>query len=289
MLILLPPSEGKTAPDSGPRLDLAGLLGADHLTQPRREVMEALVRLGAGPQAARVLGLGARSAAHAEFNLALDGAPCAPAWALYTGVLYDAAAMRELGEDPATAAILARSVVVFSGLWGAVRATDLLPDHRLSMGVSLAGLGRLAGYWKPLLGEVMDSVLAGRDAAATSSAYPHQLVIDCRSGAYSPVWQPTSTQASGGLVTLRVRVESLRADGSRQVVSHHAKHTRGLLTGALVRGLATGAVPDVSNRTGAEAAADVANVARALPGVGTVELGEPDRAGRRDLTLVLTG
>lgn len=284
MLILLPPSEGKTAPDAGPRLDLAGLLGAGSLTAPRRTVMEALAAVSATPEAASVLGLGARSAAEAGLNLVLDQAPCAPAWALYTGVLYDAAAVRDLGADSAAAAVLARSVLIFSGLWGAVRATDLLPDHRLSMGVNLPGTGRLASFWKPRLTPAMDTLLAGHDpAGAGSGARPHRLVVDCRSGAYSPAWQPTTAQAAGGLVTVRVRVESLRPDGSRQVVSHHAKHTRGLLTGLLVRVLASGSLPEDAS---AEA---VASVAAELEAVYDVELGAPDRAGRRDLTLVLEG
>ena len=35
VLILLPPSEGKTAPVEGPPLDLASLLDAERLTSPR--------------------------------------------------------------------------------------------------------------------------------------------------------------------------------------------------------------------------------------------------------------
>ena len=64
MLILLPPSEGKTAPSSGPSLALASLLDAERLTAPRRTVMSALAEVSRGPDAASVLGLGPRSAEH---------------------------------------------------------------------------------------------------------------------------------------------------------------------------------------------------------------------------------
>ena len=35
-----------------------------------------------------------------------------------------------------------RQVVIFSGLWGAVRPTDQIPDYKLKMGAALPGLQR---------------------------------------------------------------------------------------------------------------------------------------------------
>ena len=52
MLILLAPSEGKTAPPRGPPLDLAALSHADELTATRERVLKALVRLSARTQRA---------------------------------------------------------------------------------------------------------------------------------------------------------------------------------------------------------------------------------------------
>lgn len=269
MLILLPPSEGKTAPATGPRLELDGLLGASTLTPARRQVMTALKNLGDGPRAAQVLGLGPRSAREAGTNLTVTTAPCAPAYALYTGVLYEAARLAELAADRPSRELMARSVVILSGLWGAVRATDRLADHRLSMAVRLPGVGRLAPYWRDLLHPLLQDHAARCDG----------LVVDCRSGAYSPAWQP---RPASDLEVLRVRVQTLRADGSRRTVSHQAKHTRGLLAGALVRHLA--ANPGRSSGPDAQA---VAARAAALSGVHDVELSAPDARGRRDLTVVL--
>lgn len=266
MLILLPPSEGKTSPASGPSLDLASLLGAETLSDPRREVMHALARVSASSDAASLLGLGPRSASDAALNLELEQASCSPAHALYTGVLYDAAGMALLGSDPATRRVLGEHVVIMSGLWGALRATDLVPDHRLSMSASVEGPGRLASFWRPWLTPVLEG-LAGDG-----------IVVDCRSGAYSPAWQPTPARRAQ---LLRVSVVLERADGSRSVVSHHAKHTRGLLTGALVRSLAASTL---SPQDSVEA---VVGVAEGIEGVRGAELGAADRAGRRDLVLVL--
>nr|WP_250648967.1 MULTISPECIES: peroxide stress protein YaaA [unclassified Actinomyces] len=264
----MPPSEGKTPPASGPVLDLGSLLAGEALSAPRREVMDALARVSALPEAASLLGLGPRSAGDAALNLVLEQAACAPAHTLFTGVLYDAAGMALLGADPATRRVLGSNVVVMSGLWGALRATDPVPEHRLSMSTSLEGPGRLGPFWQPWLTPVLGE-LAGDG-----------VVVDCRSGAYSPAWQPTPAHAAA---LLRVKVVVERADGSRSVVSHHAKHTRGLLTGTLVRALAAGTLSPADD---AEA---VVGVAQGLETVRGAELGAADRAGRRDLVLVLDG
>lgn len=271
VLILLPPSEGKTSPDSGPSLDLSALLGAEQLTASRRRAMEVLARLSASPDAADVLGLGPRSAADAALNVDLEHAPCAPAHELYTGVLYEAAGLADRARAEAAREVLASSIVVVSGLWGAVRATDALPDHRLAMGTALPGLGRMSAFWKKPLAPVLDALADG-------------VVVDCRSAAYAAAWQPAAGVGGAGepqscLITVRVVREA--PDGGRTVVSHHAKHTRGLLTGALVDALAGGAVD-----RGGDAEA-VARVGRGLEGVGAVELGEADRRGRREMTLVM--
>ncbi|ARD42724.1 YaaA family protein [Actinomyces gaoshouyii] len=263
MLILLPPSEGKTPPVSGPRLDLASLLAADRLTTARREVMDELSRMSTAPDAAAILGLGPRSAADAALNLVLEEAPCAPAHELYTGVLYEAARLGGAG-TPGEAEALSRHVVILSGLWGAVRATDRLPAHRLAMGASLPGCGRLNGFWKRELAAVLGPI-----------AEEAGLVIDARSSAYAGAWQPAR---SWGGELLRIRAVRIR-QGRRQVVSHHAKHMRGLLAGELIALRAAGRSPSTAN--------GVAEAGAGLEGVADAELSAPDHSGRRDLTLVL--
>lgn len=262
MLILLPPSEGKTPPLAGPRLDLASLLAPGRLTAARREVMDELAQVSAAPEAAAILGLGPRSAADAALNLVLAEAPCAPAHELYTGVLYEAAGFG--GAAAGMAEALSRHVVILSGLWGAVRATDPLPDHRLAMGTVLPGRGRLSALWKRELAPVLGPI--AKEAG---------LVVDARSSAYAAAWQPE--RAWGGEL-LRVRAVQVR-DGRRAVVSHHAKHTRGLLAGKLVSLAAAGSAPSTAE--------GIAEAGAGLEGVADAELSVPDRSGRRDLTLVL--
>ena len=265
VLILLPPSEGKTAPTSGPSLDLDSLLDADRLTAARREVMSALAEVSRSDEAASVLGLGPRSAVQVSTNLTLETSPCVPAHQLFTGVLYEAARLDSIAEEAAGRAALERHCVVLSGLWGILSPTDLVPDHRLSMGTSLPGPGRLPAFWKQHLASSLTEMAA------------QGLVVDCRSADYAAAWKPA---ARDGIEVVTVRVVRTAADGSRKVVSHMAKHARGLLAGELIRAVAGGTLP-ASARVD-----DIARVAGRLDGIDDVEVSEPDRKGRQVLTLV---
>ena len=91
MLVLLPPSEGKTAPLRGRPLDLA-TLSFPSLTATRDVLLDHLVDLaGRDPELARkVLGVSERQTEEVVRDTVLRTAACAPAGAIYTGVLYDA-------------------------------------------------------------------------------------------------------------------------------------------------------------------------------------------------------
>ena len=91
MLILLPPSEGKTAPRRGKPLDLAALT-CPELTDARRAVIDALVDLCSGDvaKAAELLEVGATQHDLVALNAGLADAPTARADAVYSGVVYDA-------------------------------------------------------------------------------------------------------------------------------------------------------------------------------------------------------
>ena len=216
MLILLPPSEGKAAEGDGPPLDLAGLAFPESLTRTRERVLTALERVCAGREArAREwLGLSPGQAGEIERNTRLREAPTLPAARLYTGVLYDNLGLADL--DPERTA---RSVLIFSGLWGALRTTDRVPPYRLAMGARLPRLGALAAVWRPAL----------------TAALPSEgLIVDMRSAPYAAAWRPEA---------VRVRVFR-EQDGRRTVVSHMAKATRGAVARALLQGTADPATPE---------------------------------------------
>ena len=264
MLLLLPPSEGKTPPGRGAPVDLARL-SATALTGARERVMAAAAAVSARPDGPHVLGVGAAVAADVRHNLVLRTAHAAPAAEVYTGVLYAAARLGDLTGTAARRA--ADGVRIFSGLWGVLTPRDRVPAYRLSMGVELPGTGRLAAFWRPRLGAALDGRADG------------DVVVDCRSATYAAAWHPPAGAA-------HVVVQVVREQGGRrQVVSHNAKHARGVLTHHL---LTRAGRPPRTAEALAGAAEELARAAagsREVGAVHAVELGDPVR-GRRTLTLV---
>jgi cytoplasmic iron level regulating protein YaaA (DUF328/UPF0246 family) len=130
VLVLLPPSEGKTAPRRGVPVDLAALAHPE-LTAAREAVLDAL------PE-----------------GDALREAPAARARSVYTGVLFGHLRLAEL---PARAR---RRVLIFSGLWGVVAPDDRIPAYKLPIDTKVPGIGGLAAHWRaPLRNALEDAGL----------------------------------------------------------------------------------------------------------------------------------
>src|SRR6476469_5272027 len=91
MLILLPPSEGKAAPEQGEPVDLSALAFAAELGERREKLLDALERLGGRPvgTATKALGISAAQAGEVAIDAALREAPAAAAAEVYSGVLYE--------------------------------------------------------------------------------------------------------------------------------------------------------------------------------------------------------
>jgi len=222
VLILLPPSEGKTTAPYGDPVDHAQLW-LPKLATARRRVAGKLVGLSkrtsarAVRETLQILGLSEGQRDELARNAVLHEAPAAPAAEVYTGVLYEALGANSLDGD--ARAWLDESAVVFSGLWGVVRPADRIPAYRCSVGVTLpAPVGGLTAYWKKVLKPALDP------AAADGP------VVDLRSGAYAAMWTPPA----GTSATVRVLHERM-VDGSpqRSVVSHFNKATKGRMIRAL--------------------------------------------------------
>ncbi|WGW13450.1 peroxide stress protein YaaA [Saxibacter everestensis] len=208
MLILLPPSEGKTPVASGRPVTLESLTFPS-LATDRAELMKRLAEVSAADDALEILGVGSSLLDDVRRNTGLESEPAATAARIYTGVLFNALGAASLSARGRKRA--RESVLVFSGLWGAVGLRDRIPAYRLSMAAALPGTGKLASWWKPRLTPLLDQASDG------------QLVVDCRSSTYSAAWKPPTDR------TVAVRVFR-EAAGSRSVISHMAKETRGELT-----------------------------------------------------------
>jgi cytoplasmic iron level regulating protein YaaA (DUF328/UPF0246 family) len=197
VLVLLPPSEGKTAPRRGAPVDLAKL-SFPELTEQRSHLLDALHGLAHGPRehALAALGLSEGQAGEADLGATLRTAPAAAAAKVYTGVLYERLRLPEL---PAAAR---RRVLIASALWGFVRPGDRIPAYRLSISARLPGLPGLAAYWRPAL-----------EAAVPASG----LVLDMRSGGYAAAFKPREANL--------LAVRGFTPDG--KVISHFVKALRG--------------------------------------------------------------
>lgn len=212
MLILLPPSEGKAAPARrGKPVDIDALSNPE-LAGARRKIIDALLEASAGPDAATVLGLSDGQRGELERNHRLLELPARPAGEIYTGVLYDALDHATL--PPAARRRANASIRVQSALWGPIKITDRIPPYRLSIGTTLPGVGALAGFWR-------------RELAGLHSGTGGELIIDCRSSGYAAAWHPRS----GKLIKIVALTEK---NGKRSVVSHFAKHTRGVVARLLL-------------------------------------------------------
>ena len=233
MLILVPPSEGKAAPDEGPPLVLQEL-SYPELNDRRAELLGHLIKLSGGPptQALERLGLTAGQVGELDRNATLLTAPTARADSVYSGVLYQHLGLAALPAKARTRADT--SLRIASALWGMLAPSDQIPAYRMSIGAKLGGIGGLAAWWRPAL----------------ITALPREgLVVDLRSAAYGAMWRPA------GVTFVSVRAFVQGSDGRRKPISHMAKATRGEVAAALLTAASMAkdpeAVADVVAATGA--------------------------------------
>ena len=227
VLILLPPSEGKTPATAGTPLDPAEL-SFPGLARTRKTVLASLVRIcRADPAAAAAaLGLGPTQAGHVRANALLRRAPAGPALEIYTGVLFDALDAASL--RAAERARLNRLVAISSALFGLLRPEDRIPAYRLSGDSSLPGLGPMASVW--------------RERVSAELEQQPGVILDLRSGAYVALG-PVPPAVADRCVVGRILHEH---EGKRSIVSHHNKATKGRIVRALAQASNhPGSIPDL--------------------------------------------
>ncbi|MHB1251139.1 MAG: peroxide stress protein YaaA [Acidimicrobiales bacterium] len=211
LFVLLPPSEAKALGGEHP---YSGAFD-DQLGASRHELVLALARLletatpavlektlgVRGPLLQRALGA-TRAIVDGTFEVL-------PAWQRYTGVVWTHL-------DPWTLSESQRShLLIPSGLYGITSGADPVADYRLKMSASLAPVGKLAAYWRPLLAPVLKERL---DGATLVDLLPHEheVAID-------------ATQLRSSCEVHRVAF--VDHDGAR-AVGHDAKAVKGELARA---------------------------------------------------------
>lgn len=254
MLLIVPPSEGKNAPADGAPVDFAEL-SFPKLNPRRRKAVRALQKLSKGPEdeALKQLKLGPKSRDELVRNRALLKAPAAPASEVYTGVLFERLDLAGLSD--AARARAGERLLIASALWGVLRPDDRIPAYRCPGTARLPELPTIAAHWQDALTKLLP-----RD----------ELLVDFRSGSYRGMWRGPAAAP-----TLTVNVFRDGPKG-RTVVSHFAKATRGDVARALLeddRAWTTPATPE--------------SVAERVVAAGwTVELGDADRSGVRELAVI---
>ncbi|WEV68140.1 peroxide stress protein YaaA [Bifidobacterium sp. ESL0769] len=260
MHLLLPPSEGKSAPSKGPAFDLDEL-SFPEFNDARETVLSTLIEVSNREDAAKILKVGAKGAQEIVAQRDILSAPCAPAREVYTGVLYEAAQLRK--DD---------DVLIFSGLFGVTKGEDLIPAYRLSMNVSLPGIGPLKSFWrKQFAGWSPNSDFTGDskiscqtknnnmvgDTKVQESSVPGfvrdaDVTVDLRSELYR-VTKPALSNDNGAWWDVRI------ANSQNKTISHMAKHYRGLLTRALLDA-PNGSVDETARTLGTVSIESIGNI-----------------------------
>jgi cytoplasmic iron level regulating protein YaaA (DUF328/UPF0246 family) len=180
VLVLLPPSAGKTAPESGPAVDLGALVYADALTRTRERLVRALK---------------------------LGDAPAAPAAEVYTGVLYG---QLRLGELEAAW----DRVLIASAVFGVVRPGDRIPAYKADMATRVPRLKEsLAAYWRPALKRALpdDCLVLDLRSGSYAAAWKPARSLGVRG---------FTEQADGTRKVITHMAKRVRGDVARIVLQH---------------------------------------------------------------------
>ena len=110
-------------------------------------------------------------------------------------------------------------VLVPSGLWGLVAATDPIPAYRLKMGARVPPIGALTAMWRPLITPLIDACAAGG------------WVIDLLPAEHAAAVDPALLARSRHL---RVELVEPGPAGGRRSVGHAGKSLKGRLARAIL-------------------------------------------------------
>lgn len=221
-VLLLPPSESKASPSSKAktldqvRKNSKGNAFPD-LDPARDKVLEALenaLQRGVGlDQLFESTGAGLD--ASILLNRALHSSPVMPARDLYTGVMYEAISFKTL--KPAEKKLFETRTLIFSGLFGLVRPTDLIPPYKLKISANLGGMvGKLVQFWRRPVSEVLRKEVRGK------------VVWDFLPDQHKRVWDST------GEIVARHQVKFVKkvirsGVAEYKTISHHSKSLKGSL------------------------------------------------------------
>lgn len=159
--------------------------------------------------------------AAADANRLLLESATLPAAQLYTGVMYGAIDYPTL--EPAAKTLFDENTIIVSGLFGAVRPRDHLPNYKLKLSANLGGaIGKLEKYWRQPVSRII-----ARESK-------EKIVWDLLPDLHRKAWDGSGEFQERVQVKFAQRVYQ---DGIAKLktVSHHSK----ALKGAFIRHLLT--------------------------------------------------
>ncbi|MGC9350631.1 MAG: YaaA family protein [Sulfurovum sp.] len=202
MKILLAPSETKKSGGDKP-FDISSLLFTELLPYRNKLLHHYMNILQRGDlsQLSKMFGLKKEADIRAHIKDIIHE-PVMKAIERYTGVAFDHLGYERLDDDAKH--YIDTHVILFSNLFGVLRADDMIPEYRLKQGEA-AGEIKVEKFYREPLTELMDHYLAEDD------------VLDLRAGFYDKFYKPSKPYT-----TLKFIKEG-------KVVSHWAKAYRGIV------------------------------------------------------------
>ena len=203
MKILLAPSETKKEGGNKP-FDLDTLLLNKELKEPRVELIKEYVNLVTSGDLEKIAKLtGIKKPKELEkYTKDITKEPTLKAIERYTGVAFDYIDYPTLSQDGKK--YIDENVIIFSNLFGAIRASDYIPLYKIKQGETLNGI-KIENIYKKRLQEPLDSLLEDED------------ILDIRAGYYNKFYKPSKFYTT------------LKFLKNGKVVSHWAKAYRGLV------------------------------------------------------------
>ena len=202
MKILLAPSETKKEGGEG-KFKLESLM-LSQLTPAREELFEEYNKIVTSnnlEQLSKMFGL-KKEADILKYTKDISASPTLKAIQRYTGVAFDHLEYDSL--EQAAQEYIDKNVILFSNLFGVVKADDKIPLYRLKQGENIDELNPVNAY-KTALKEPLDEYLKNEE------------ILDIRAGFYDKFYKPNK------------QYTTLKFLKGGKVVSHWAKAYRGII------------------------------------------------------------
>ncbi len=203
MIILFSPSEGKLEGGILPSFNQQSLIFPE-LYSKRLEVIEqyqALTQLGSDEQLYELFGI-KDPKEYGRYKQSFAVVPTMKAIERYEGVAYDYLSYHELSAQAQR--YIDTHTIIFSNLFGPIRAYDAIPNYKLKQGSSI-GSFIPDKHYKAHFSEALDTFIGDEE------------ILDLRAGYYDKFYVPQQP-----ITTLKFLKEG-------KVVSHWAKAYRGVV------------------------------------------------------------